>query len=208
MPFPVSVVAKVTTLDSLGHSYETRFRYHNGYYDPIEKQFRGFAQAEQVDVGDPAAPTLVSRSHFDTGRAFQAMKGRLVRLTLEQEDGRVFTDETTQWTTPPETLMTGTNSETVSTAEPDEFPTNVRIMPSMPVTVSTGPKSTPACLVLFKNELKKIPKEEAPKIAPAAEKVKSSNRLMWNLGKPFETRRFRAGWHRLRGRKPGRGNRG
>jgi hypothetical protein len=68
MPFAVSVAACVTNLDSLGHKYVTKFRYHDGYYDSVEKQFRGFARVEQIDVGDVSAPTLVTRSHFDTGR--------------------------------------------------------------------------------------------------------------------------------------------
>jgi RHS repeat-associated protein len=118
MPLSVSVVAGVTNLDSLGHQYVTRFRYHDGYYDPVEKQFRGFARAEQVDVGDASAPTLVTRSYFDTGSQFEAMKGKLLHLTAEQEDGEVFQDVTTTWTIPPVVLMTGTNGTNVSFAHP------------------------------------------------------------------------------------------
>ncbi|MCI0534712.1 MAG: FG-GAP-like repeat-containing protein, partial [Verrucomicrobiales bacterium] len=118
LPFPVTVVSNVTVSDSLGHQFVTRFRYHDGYYDPVEKQFRGFARAEQISVGDPSAPTLVSRSHFDTGYEFEAMKGKLLRLTTETEDGAVFSDETTTWTTPPKTLMTGVNGQAVRFAHP------------------------------------------------------------------------------------------
>jgi len=42
MPLALSVVESVTNLDSLGHHYVTRFRYHDGYYDPVEKQFSWF----------------------------------------------------------------------------------------------------------------------------------------------------------------------
>jgi RHS repeat-associated protein len=118
MPFPVSVVVGVTNLDSLGHSYVTLYRYHDGYYDPTEKQFRGFARAEQIEVGDPSVPTLVTRSHFDTGREFQPMKGKLTRLTAEQEDGNAFWDETTAWTTPPRVLRVGTNGTNVVYVHP------------------------------------------------------------------------------------------
>src|SRR5262245_47191590 len=90
LPFPVTVVAAVTVSDSLGHAYVKRFHYHDGYYDPVEKKFRGFAHVEQIDVGDPTAPTLVSRSRFDTGRDFEAMKGKLLRLTTETEEGKIF----------------------------------------------------------------------------------------------------------------------
>jgi RHS repeat-associated protein len=118
MPNPVSVVATVTNADSLGHFYVTRFRYHDGYYDPGEKQFRGFARADQVDVGDATAPTLVTRSHFDTGRSFEPMKGKLLVLSAEQEDGRVFWPESNSWTIPPVTLYAGTNGSNVTYVHP------------------------------------------------------------------------------------------
>ena len=118
MPNPVRVVAAVTNLDSLGHQYLTFFRYHNGYYDPVEKQFRGFAQAEQIDIGDATAPTLVTRSFFDTGKSYEAMKGKLLVLSLEQEDGNAFSVETNSWTIPPVTLYTGTNGTNVVYAHP------------------------------------------------------------------------------------------
>jgi YD repeat-containing protein len=118
MPNPVQVVSAVTNLDSLGHSYVTLFHYHDGYYDPAEKQFRGFAEAEQVDVGDPAAPTLVTRSRFDTGNTFESMKGKLIAVSVEQEDGKTFSVETNFWTTPPVTLYTGSNGTNVVYAHP------------------------------------------------------------------------------------------
>ena len=118
MPFPVQVVAGVTNLDSLGHSYVSAFQYHNGYYDPVEKQFRGFARVEQTDLGDATAPTLVARSYFDTGRQFEAMKGKVLRLTAEQGDGAVFSDETNVWVNPPVTLMTGVDGQPVHFAHP------------------------------------------------------------------------------------------
>lgn len=118
MPFPVQVVASVTNLDSLGHSYVTQFRYHDGYYDPVEKQFRGYARVEQVDGGDASAPTLVTRSYFDTGRNFEVMKGRLLRLTTETELGLAFADETTSWSLPPVTLHIGTNGQLVQYVHP------------------------------------------------------------------------------------------
>src|SRR5262249_27444573 len=118
MPNPVQVVASMTTSDSLGHDYVMQFRYHNGYYDAGEKQFRGFASAEQIDLGEPSAPTLVTRSSFDTGRAYEAMKGKLLAVSVEQEDGRIFSVTTNLWTTPPVTLYTGTNGTNVVYAHP------------------------------------------------------------------------------------------
>ncbi len=118
LPNPVTVVAAVTNLDSLGHNYVTRFRYHDGFYDSLKKQFRGFARVEQVDVGDPTAPTLVTGSHFDVGRLHEALKGKLLGLTVQQENDLVFTTETNRWTVPPVVLYTGTNGQAVSYVHP------------------------------------------------------------------------------------------
>ena len=118
MPFAVPVVATVRTTDSLGHEYVTEYRYHDGYYDPKQKQFRGFARAEQIAVGDPTAPTLVTRSFFDTGHAYEPMKGKLLRQMAEEEDGRVYWEESTTWTIPPLVLKTGTNGQSVNFVHP------------------------------------------------------------------------------------------
>ncbi|HEY5912362.1 MAG TPA: toxin TcdB middle/N-terminal domain-containing protein [Verrucomicrobiae bacterium] len=118
MPFPVTVVSAVTNGDSMGHWYVSNYRYHDGYYDPDEKQFRGFGCAEQTEVGDDTAPTLVTRSYFDTGRYHEALKGRLLRVMAQQEDGAVFWDETTTWTAPPRVLFTGTNGTNVTFVHP------------------------------------------------------------------------------------------
>ncbi len=117
-PFPVQVVSSVETDDSLGHRYLTRLHYHDGYYDPVEKQFRGFARVEQDEVGDPSAPTLVTRSFFDTGRFSEAMKGRLLRLETENETGGIFTEEMTEWQLPPRLLYKGTDGREVRFAHP------------------------------------------------------------------------------------------
>ncbi|HXI52828.1 MAG TPA: toxin TcdB middle/N-terminal domain-containing protein, partial [Candidatus Saccharimonadales bacterium] len=118
LPFPVTVVAAFTTSDSLGHDYVTRFRYHDGYYDPFEKQFRGFGEVEEIEVGDPTVPTFIHRSYFDTGRSFDAMKGRLLKASSESEEGGVFSEETTTWANPPRLLRTGTNGLVVRFAHP------------------------------------------------------------------------------------------
>ncbi len=118
MPFPVTVVSEVRVLDSLGHEYLARYRYHDGYYDGGEKQFRGFAEAEKIEVGDASAPTLVTRSRFDTGRIHESLKGKLLSVTATEEDGDVFWQDLTTWTDPPRVLMTGTNGTNVTFVHP------------------------------------------------------------------------------------------
>ena len=99
MPFPVSVVSAIKTADSLGNLYITRFTYHNGYYDAAEKEFRGFAWVEQIDVGDESAPTLVTQSHFNTGRTVEALKGKTLQVEARNVQGEVFYKEKYIWVT-------------------------------------------------------------------------------------------------------------
>ncbi|MGB2984772.1 MAG: SpvB/TcaC N-terminal domain-containing protein [Phycisphaerae bacterium] len=83
VPFPVAVVRQAATTISLdldgyadegpdGDLYLTDYVYRDGYFDPIEHQFRGFAFVKQINRGDErfggdAAPTLVTRYGFHTG---------------------------------------------------------------------------------------------------------------------------------------------
>jgi RHS repeat-associated protein len=51
LPFPVQCVERVETLDRIsGNHFVTRYAYHEGYYDGIEKEFRGFGMVEQWDA--------------------------------------------------------------------------------------------------------------------------------------------------------------
>ncbi len=46
----------------------TEYRYHDGYYEGIEQEFRGFGAADAIEVGDDAEPTGITRTYFDQGR--------------------------------------------------------------------------------------------------------------------------------------------
>jgi hypothetical protein len=51
LPFPVHCVAKVTVSDKWRKtSFSTTYSYHHGYFDGVEREFRGFGRVEQVDV--------------------------------------------------------------------------------------------------------------------------------------------------------------
>lgn len=51
LPFPVHCVAKVTVTDKWRKSsFTSTFSYHHGYFDGIEREFRGFGRVEQIDV--------------------------------------------------------------------------------------------------------------------------------------------------------------
>lgn len=51
LPFPVQVVAKVEAIDQIsGGKLTTTYRYHHGYWDGGEREFRGFGRVDQRDT--------------------------------------------------------------------------------------------------------------------------------------------------------------
>jgi RHS repeat-associated protein len=56
LPFPVHVVERLETYDRISrHRFTTRYAYHHGYFDGIEREFRGFGLVEQLDTEEFAA---------------------------------------------------------------------------------------------------------------------------------------------------------
>lgn len=96
LPFPVHVVDRVEIRDLISRSrFVTCYAYHHGYFDPKDREFRGFGMVEQWDSehlsaltdGDPAAaalesiphiPPVYTRSWFHTGAYLD--RGRISRL--------------------------------------------------------------------------------------------------------------------------------
>lgn len=51
LPFPVQVVSRIETIDELSRGkLTTEYRYHQGYWDGEEREFRGFGLVEQFDT--------------------------------------------------------------------------------------------------------------------------------------------------------------
>jgi len=49
--FPVHCVSTTTTEDKIsGHKFVSKYKYHHGYYDHSEMEFRGFGMVEQIDA--------------------------------------------------------------------------------------------------------------------------------------------------------------
>ena len=74
LPFPVHVVERVVTHDRIsGNRFVTRYAYHHGYFDGIEREFRGFGMVEQWDTEEfralaaggqaPAGTNIDASSH-------------------------------------------------------------------------------------------------------------------------------------------------
>jgi hypothetical protein len=91
LPFPVQVVARVEVIDEISRGkLTTEYAYHDGYWDGIEREFRGFGVVDHMDtlamarhnavglhganvpfdpIADPArfAPPVLTRSWFHLG---------------------------------------------------------------------------------------------------------------------------------------------
>ena len=86
LPFPVHVLERVETLDQVSHNrFETRYAYHHGYFDGVEREFRGFGLVDQIDSEAFAAhgrgsnvdaafhvPPVLTRTWFHTGTPARA----------------------------------------------------------------------------------------------------------------------------------------
>lgn len=94
--FPVHCLASVKTRDHItGYSLSTSYSYHHGYYDPVDREFCGFARVDQFDteavVGDSGTaraflqPTCMTKTWFHTG-------ARLSHARLEEELSHEFFD--------------------------------------------------------------------------------------------------------------------
>lgn len=51
LPFPVQVISKQTVEEKITQvRFSSEYRYHHGYYDHAEREFRGFGMVEQIDT--------------------------------------------------------------------------------------------------------------------------------------------------------------
>jgi RHS repeat-associated protein len=58
LPFPVHVVERVDTTEAISRtSLVSLYSYHHGFYDGIEREFRGFARVDQLDAESVPAPS-------------------------------------------------------------------------------------------------------------------------------------------------------
>jgi RHS repeat-associated protein len=66
LPFPVHVVERVETYDRVSRNrFVARYSYHHGYFDGVEREFRGFGRVEQIDTEEFAA--LSQSEQFPAG---------------------------------------------------------------------------------------------------------------------------------------------
>ncbi|MBD2114977.1 MULTISPECIES: SpvB/TcaC N-terminal domain-containing protein [Cyanophyceae] len=90
LPFPVHVVERVETCDRIsGNRFVSRYAYHHGYFDGVEREFRGFGFVEQWDTEEYGVfqqdstnaleealhvPPVLTKTWFHTGAYFEGKK--------------------------------------------------------------------------------------------------------------------------------------
>lgn len=94
LPFPVQVLVQAQTDDLLAHAQLVQqWRYHHGYWDGEEREFRGFARVDRIDgehfdggAGDARhfSPSVSCRSWFHLGPVGGA-RGAWQELDLQHE---------------------------------------------------------------------------------------------------------------------------
>jgi RHS repeat-associated protein len=99
-PVLSTVVRSVSTTDRFNvfgreaQVTETRFAYHDGYYEGIEQEFRGFGAADSVTIGDDDGPSVLTRTWFHQGRRAESIADdRLAWNPDEALKGREYLTE-------------------------------------------------------------------------------------------------------------------
>ena len=91
LPFPVHVVDRQEVIDFVSDNrFVSRFSFHHGYYDSMEREFRGFARVDQWDMegtnlsGEKVfdRTPILTRTWFHTGAH---LKGRKISKQLISE---------------------------------------------------------------------------------------------------------------------------
>jgi YD repeat-containing protein len=79
LPFPQQVVSEIDTWEKIAPSGvdSTEYRYHDGFYDGTEKQFRGYERVEQLGEGDDYEASSRTLSIFDVGAPNDTLAGRV-----------------------------------------------------------------------------------------------------------------------------------
>ncbi len=94
LPFPVQCLAQVTNADAVtGLVTVTSYAYHHGYFDGVEREFRGFGKVEQWDAesfpqdeGTTHLPPVRTVTWFHTG-AWEAEARLLATFASEYYSG-------------------------------------------------------------------------------------------------------------------------
>jgi hypothetical protein len=90
LPHPMLVVDRIDTWDELSEEHEVdTFAYRNGFYDGVEKQFRGYARVVQTLVGDEDHEEGTQTVTFDVGQE-DAYRHGLQLTSVQTSAGRTL----------------------------------------------------------------------------------------------------------------------
>ena len=97
VPFPMTVVNKVDESDQLTNLHEvTTYRYNDGFYDGVEKQYRGHAHVETTMAGDMSQEDGLVVNDYDVGATDVYLHGTLLDESISSA-GRLLSQTTHQY---------------------------------------------------------------------------------------------------------------
>ncbi len=90
LPYPMNVVTATDRFATLTPTVTQRVRYlyRHGFYDGLEKRYRGFEVVEQLEAGDDTQQSGRSVSEYDVGATDPYYSGKLVREQVYGGDDR------------------------------------------------------------------------------------------------------------------------
>ena len=96
LPFPVHVIEQVENRDLVSNTrLVSTYRYRHGYFDGVEREFRGFAYVEQRDaeqvIGDFDLPAIVTKTWFHNGAFLE--EGKLEANFKDPANREFFADD-------------------------------------------------------------------------------------------------------------------
>ena len=93
LPHPMLVVDSIDRYDLLTNVHEvTEYQYHDGFYDGVEKQFRGYARVEAFSIGDETQEDGYNLTTFDVGATDPYRNGLLLSSETRSAD-RALSEE-------------------------------------------------------------------------------------------------------------------
>ena len=96
LPHPMLVVASLDKYDLLTDVHEiTTYRYHDGFYDGQEKQFRGYERVEMTLAGDASQEEGLTEYAYDVGATDTYRNGLVLREALSSGGEPIRETETT-----------------------------------------------------------------------------------------------------------------
>ena len=126
LPFPVQVLVRQEVYDEIaGNHFVSRYAYHHGYFDRMEREFRGFGMVEQWDTEDYETlsknsllkakgqnwseqtdmPPVHTKTWFHNG--YYREGGKITK----QYESEYYRDDPDRWLLPDTALPTGLSAE-------------------------------------------------------------------------------------------------